>query len=162
MLARPIWLAILTSFYISYPSKMNNAVFWDTSAFVAIGFQRDKLHLQATSINAQLATKNTLVVTTSAVLIEVANTFSKVGYRILAQQLVERIHFSKKTGLVNLIHVDQDLYQRGWQLFCNRTDKDWSLTDCISFVVMQSLDLKIAFTSDHHFEQAGFVRLMKG
>jgi len=47
-------------------------------------------------------------------------------------------------------------------LYKEREDKDWGLTDCISFVVMRRRRVTTAFTSDHHFEQAaGFVRLMK-
>ncbi|PKO21050.1 MAG: hypothetical protein CVU38_16825 [Chloroflexi bacterium HGW-Chloroflexi-1] len=59
-----------------------------------------------------------------------------------------------------MIHVDPALWQRGWQLFIERPDKDWSLTDCISFLVMQDRKIRRAFTSDHHFEQAGYVKLM--
>ena len=44
----------------------------------------------------------------------------------------------------------------GWELYSNRLDKDWGMIDCISFVIMQERNLTEAFTSDHHFEQAGF------
>jgi hypothetical protein len=47
----------------------------------------------------------------------------------------------------------------GW--LRDRPDKDWSLTDCISFVVMEDENIKEALTADHHFEQAGFVALLK-
>ena len=40
-------------------------------------------------------------------------------------------------------------------------DKEWSLVDCVSFVVMQQYGLHDAFTTDHHFEQAGFICLLK-
>ena len=46
-------------------------------------------------------------------------------------------------------------------MFAARPDKDWSLTDCISFVVMQERNIQDALTADHHFEQAGFVALLK-
>ena len=54
-----------------------------------------------------------------------------------------------------------DLWKRGRSLYASRPDKDWSLTDCISFVVMQEHGLTEALTADHHFEQAGFVALLK-
>jgi len=44
--------------------------------------------------------------------------------------------------------------------YSNRLDKEWSLTDCVSFAVMQEKQINQAFTSDHHFEQAGFIKLM--
>ena len=53
------------------------------------------------------------------------------------------------------------LFQEGVQLYNARPDKDWSLTDCISFVVMQEHGLTDALTGDHHFEQAGFTALLK-
>ena len=50
--------------------------------------------------------------------------------------------------------------QSGLNLYEQRLDKDWGLTDCISFVVMQREQIQEAFTSDKHFEQAGFIRLL--
>ena len=48
-----------------------------------------------------------------------------------------------------------------WELFRNRPDKNWGATDCASFVVMRELGIEDAFTVDHHFEQAGFRRLIR-
>ena len=53
-----------------------------------------------------------------------------------------------------------ELFDEGFDLYCRRPDKDWSLTDCVSFVVMQQRGLREAFTADRHFEQAGFVALL--
>jgi predicted nucleic acid-binding protein len=54
-----------------------------------------------------------------------------------------------------------ELFQRGVELFRARPDKEWSLTDCISFVVMTEKGLSEALTGDRHFEQAGFHALLK-
>ena len=62
---------------------------------------------------------------------------------------------------VNIISVNSELFSRAFKLYLSRMDKDWGLTDCISFVVMKDVKMKEALTTDHHFEQAGFVRLMK-
>jgi predicted nucleic acid-binding protein len=48
-----------------------------------------------------------------------------------------------------------------WQLWRSRTDKEWTLVDCTSFILMHGRGLLEAITADHHFEQAGFVRLLK-
>ena len=47
------------------------------------------------------------------------------------------------------------------QLYETRPDKAWSLTDCMSFIVMRDGGLTEALTADHHFEQAGFTVLLK-
>jgi predicted nucleic acid-binding protein len=59
------------------------------------------------------------------------------------------------------VTLNPKLLEKGLALYESRLDKDWGLTDCTSFVVMQQRGITEAFTSDRHFEQAGFVRLMK-
>ena len=140
---------------------MPETVFWDTAAFVALGNRDDELHLEAVSVSQELATQRAFIITTDAVLTEVVNTFSRAAWHPVAQHLVESVRTSAVLELAEVVHVDAELWQRGWQLFLGRSDKDWSLTDCISFVVMQERSLTQAFTSDRHFEQAGFVRLMR-
>jgi hypothetical protein len=62
---------------------------------------------------------------------------------------------------ITIVPASADLFSRGSALYARRPDKDWSLTDCISFVVMQDLAIADALTADHHFEQAGFVALLR-
>jgi len=62
---------------------------------------------------------------------------------------------------VRIVPASQALFQRGFDLFSDRPDKDWSLVDCISFVVMKQQRLKDALTTDHHFVQAGFRALLR-
>jgi predicted nucleic acid-binding protein len=62
---------------------------------------------------------------------------------------------------LTVIPASHDLFEIGLDRFCSRADKEWSLTDCISFVVMEQRGIYEAFTGDHHFEQAGFVPLLK-
>lgn len=141
---------------------MPEVVFWDTSAFVALGNRDDDLHPAAIAINNRLARQRAHILTTDAVLVEVANSFSKVALRPLALRIIDALHQSTGMGAASLVHVDEELWQRGWNLFVKRPDKDWGLTDCISMVVMQERGVARIFTSDHHFEQAGFIRLMQG
>jgi predicted nucleic acid-binding protein len=56
---------------------------------------------------------------------------------------------------------DERLYDAGIELYRLRPDKDWSLTDCISFVVMAKRGISAALPADRHFEQAGFTALLK-
>jgi predicted nucleic acid-binding protein len=140
---------------------MPEIVFWDTAAFIALGNARDDLHQAATKISQELAQTQAHVLTTDAVLIEVANTFSKIAFRPIGWQLVEAVQASVALRAATIVHVDLDLWQRGWQLYRTRSDKNWGLTDCISFVVMEDYNVQRAFTYDQHFEQAGFVRLLK-
>lgn len=54
------------------------------------------------------------------------------------------------------VFVERDLFDAGWAYFCRHADKRYSLTDCISFVVMQERELREALTFDQHFTRAGF------
>jgi predicted nucleic acid-binding protein len=139
---------------------MPEMVFWDTAAFVALGNRDDELHPAAVAVSQELAEANALILTTDAVLTEVANTFSRIALRPMARQVIEAFQASARMRAAQLVHVDAELWQRSWQFFLDRPDKDWSLTDCLSFLVMRDRELRRAFTSDHHFEQAGYEKLM--
>ncbi len=140
---------------------MPETIFWDAAAFIALGNARDDLHQAAITVSQELAQSQAQVLTTDAVLIEVANAFSKVVLRPVALRLIEAVQESMALEVATIVHVDVDLWQRGWKLYQARTDKDWGLTDCISFIVMKDYGVYRAFTHDRHFEQAGYVRLLK-
>lgn len=140
---------------------MPETVFWDTAAFVALSNSSDALHQQAVRVSETLARTKALVLTTDAVLTEVANTFSKKTWRPTAWRILESVRVSVALGVATVVHVDAALWQRGLLLHRSRADKEWGLTDCLSFEVMQAHSVTQAFTSDCHFEQAGFVRLLK-
>lgn len=59
---------------------------------------------------------------------------------------------------VQFIHVDTALFYAGWTYFQRHQDKRYSLTDCISFIIMQQLGIQRAFAFDQHFVQAGFIK----
>jgi predicted nucleic acid-binding protein len=129
-------------------------VFADTYYFLALlGTDPDEQRraLEATAKYGPL-------VTTSWVLCEVANFLHKARNR------------RAFTGLWDALRADPDVtvlmpsgeqFLEGVALYDARPDKDWSLTDCISFVVMERAKIERALTADHHFEQAGFVALLK-
>ena len=60
-----------------------------------------------------------------------------------------------------ILSASPEIFKEGVELFGARPDKEWSLTDCVSFVVMKRYNIVGALTTDHHFEQAGFERLLR-
>ncbi len=62
---------------------------------------------------------------------------------------------------VQIVALDSRLFSRGLERMASRADKDWSLTDCISFIIMEEERIHEALTADQHFEQAGFIALLK-
>lgn len=93
------------------------------------------------------------LVTTSFVLDEVATFFNSRGRHGKAVEIGERLLESPS---VHLIHVDEELFAAAWSYFRRRGDKRFSLTDCVSFVVMERLGIDAALAFDAHFTQAGF------
>jgi predicted nucleic acid-binding protein len=140
---------------------MHETIFWDTSAFVALGNSDDVLHRVAVQISEELARQHAHILTTDVVLVEVINTFSREAWRPIAQRMVKAVWESVHAGAAEVVHVDEALWRHGWQLFLRRPHNDWSMTDCISFVVMQEHDIVRAFTSNPHYEQAGLIRLLR-
>jgi predicted nucleic acid-binding protein len=98
------------------------------------------------------------VITTKWVLAELANALAAPVSRTKCAQY---IRFLQADSDVEIVGDEEALFERGLRLYEQRRDKEWSLTDCISFVVMQRKRLKQALTGDHHFEQAGFIALLK-
>jgi hypothetical protein len=135
-------------------------VFVDTPALVALVNRDEGLHKQAVAVNEVLEAERVRLVTTDDVLVELGNLCRKPALRPLAEEAIDAVWGSVPSGLMAVVHVDQELWERGWELFKQRPDKEWSLTDCISFVVMAERNIRRAFTSDHHFEQASFERLL--
>jgi predicted nucleic acid-binding protein len=133
-------------------------IFIDTAGWIALIYRHDDYHQQAKHIYAGLGHVKRM--TTDAVLVESCNMFGKVPLRPFAIALMEKIRKAKNLGVLEVVHVTETLIDRGCELFQRRPDKDWSMTDCISFVVMRDKGITKAFTTDHHFEQAGFEKLL--
>jgi uncharacterized protein len=98
------------------------------------------------------------LVTTAWVLTELADGLCAAASRGLFVALEKRLRLDTR---VTIIPPQEQLYAAGLDLYRQRADKDWSLTDCISFVVMRQRGVAEALTGDHHVEQAGFVALLK-
>jgi predicted nucleic acid-binding protein len=95
--------------------------------------------------------------TTEFVLIELADALCKPQQR---DEVLALCNVVETDPAFRLVRASSELIQRGRKLYRERADKEWPLTDCISFVVMQDQGLSEALTADHHFEQAGFKALL--
>lgn len=115
--------------------------------------ERDAAHEQA--INYSRNTQS--IITTEFILLELGNACAHPDDHADFLALMEGIRSSPRTQIVPL---DSRLLQHGFDLFAERPDKSWSITDCTSFVVMGDEGLTEALTADHHFEQAGFKALL--
>ena len=130
-------------------------VFADTSFYVAALSPRDVHHPRAEAFGRGFRGR---VATTEYVLVEAATFFCAAPQRSTFLGLLQALQNDPEVAIVPS---SSDLWRRGVALFAARPDKDWSLTDCISFVVMQEHGIADALTADHHFEQAGFAALLK-
>ncbi len=132
-------------------------VFVDTAAWLALLNIDDALHAHAQRVMSTLRQQRMSLVTTEFVLLEVADALSAPTQRA---QTVGFINGLRRMPILSIIPASQSLCVDSWTLYSNRLDKDWSLTDCSCFVVMTKEHITQAFTSDHNFEQAGFIKLL--
>ena len=137
--------------------RVSVPIFIDASGWIALVNRRDASHHQAVRIYQNHFVQHGRFATTSAVLLEVGNWLSPSNLRKLAIDLLERIEHS---AFVEVAHITEELGKKGWQMYRSRPDKDRGVIDCISFVVMQESGMTEALTADHHFEQAGFIKLL--
>jgi len=128
--------------------------FADTFYFLAMLNPRDEAHTKAAALNASLRRP---LITTTWVLTEVADALAHTRDRSLFSNFLASLRSDPRTIIVP---ATDELFNRGVALYIARPDKQWSLTDCISFTVMQQFDLTEALTGDHHFAQAGFQTLL--
>lgn len=130
-------------------------VFADTFFYLALLSRDSTARAKAQQVSSDVRVRT---VTTAFVLMEVANALSAAAHRGFYLSLSRRLTSSPDVAVIGASH---DLFERGQALYSSRLDKDWSLTDCTSFVVMQDRGITHALTGDHHFEQAGFQALLK-
>ena len=129
-------------------------IFADSYYFLALFNPRDAAHGRA--LAAADALKGALV-TTDWVLTETADALCDPVNRRGCAELIDDLRNSPH---VEIEPASRASFDAGWALYGQRPDKDWSLTDCISFVVMQERGIAEALTGDHHFVQAGFKAML--
>jgi predicted nucleic acid-binding protein len=130
-------------------------VFADTFYFLAVLNRHDPAHEDALVFYGEASLR---LVTTEFVLTEVADATASAAMRPGFKRLCDLL---ERDAQVQIIPASHELFRRGLELYFHRRDKEWSLTDCISFSVMSDEGLTNALTGDHHFEQAGFTALLR-
>jgi predicted nucleic acid-binding protein len=133
-------------------------VFLDASGLIGVLNTREQWHTRANALWAEFIEAATPLVTTIFVLIEMADALARPELRQLASEARDRLLQWEQVEVINVSHVDE---LRAWDLYGSRTDKSWGMTDCTSMVVMQNRQIVEVLTADRHFEQAGFVALLK-
>jgi predicted nucleic acid-binding protein len=133
-------------------------VFADTSGWAAFLIQTEPSHAAARGLLQTWQERSTTVVTTNSVLAELIALF--VRFRMPRTLQIRSVEAIRAAEWVEVVHMDPELDGAAWALLRARVDKNWSLVDCASFVVMQRRGIAEALTTDGHFEQAGFLRLL--
>ena len=135
-------------------------IFVDTAGWGHLVDPTQSQHLQAAALYRTGKRQGRKFITTNYILTELVALLTS-PLRIPRPTVIAFINSLKTSPHVEIVHVDPTLDEQAWQLLSQRQDKEWSLVDCASFVLMKERGLLEAFTTDEHFEQAGFIRLLK-
>ena len=134
----------------------SDRLFLDSVYLIALEVENDQHHDAASEHWTTLFEEPLTLVTTSYVLDEIVTFLNSRRQHAKAIRVGDNL---LKASNIQLIHVDENLFRAGWSYFKQYADKTFSLTDCISFVLMERLEITQALTFDKHFTQAGFVKL---
>jgi predicted nucleic acid-binding protein len=136
---------------------MANSIFLDTNGWLALLNSTEALHAEADRVWHEIIRGKQRIVLTDWIVAEAGNSLARFRQKDRLQIALDRI---LRTPRGELVFVDQELLQRAFDFFAQHSDKSWGLVDCASFVVMRDRGITDVFTSDIHFEQAGFTRLL--
>lgn len=130
-------------------------IFIDTSYIQGLLNGNDQYHELAAGLFRRVQAADTWI--TEAVLLEIGNAFSRIN-RVAATSFIRHCYDEQS---ITVVPMTADLMRRGLALYEQSQDKEWGLVDCISFEVMRDSRILLAATTDRHFEQAGFMALMR-
>lgn len=133
----------------------NERIFLDTVFVQALLNRRDQYHFKAKALMDRVRVASDIFVT-EAILIEIGNALASIN----REGAVNFIKSCYNTPNINVVHVDTFLLKKALHLYENRPDKEWGLTDCISFIVMEEQNISFVLSTDIHFRQAGFNPLL--
>jgi uncharacterized protein len=136
-------------------------MFADTSGWASLVDRRQAFHVPAAALVQQAHAGGKIIITTNYVLNELTALLTS-PLRIPRHRQIQFLTDLRAASWVRVVLIDSALDGMAWQLRASRPDKEWTVLDCAtSFVIMQQHGLAEALTTDHHFEQAGFIRLLK-
>jgi predicted nucleic acid-binding protein len=136
-----------------------NDLFVDTSGWAHYLDRKDPLNAVATSLVNKALNQRRRLVTTNYIITELVVLLTS-RYHLPRRQVVTAINTIKTDASVEVIFIERAIDNAAWNLLETRLDKAWSLVDASSFVVMKQLGITEALTSDYHFTQAGFRRML--
>lgn len=135
---------------------MKNIYFIDTSYIIALEIVNEDTHQLVLESWLDLSLYKPFLLTTTYVFDEVVTFFNN---RKLHRKAVEIRNRLLNSPDLELIEIERNLFEQGWKYFQKHQDKSYSLTDCLSFIVMEQRGIITALTLDHHYLQAGFRKL---
>jgi predicted nucleic acid-binding protein len=133
-------------------------VFADTACWMALLSARHQLHSRALEASTQL--KDVHIVTSDWVLTELLNGLADSGSEMRSAAAATAVALQSDSG-VTVVPQTRQAFTASLNLYRERSDKGWSLTDCASFLTIRELGITAALTSDKHFEQAGCTALLR-
>ncbi|MFQ4141567.1 nucleic acid-binding protein [Chlorogloeopsis sp. ULAP02] len=134
-------------------------VFADTGYGIALLNPNDQLHHKAKNVTACLM-PSLHIVTSEIIFTELLNAFSKQG-SLFRRAAVNLINQSISNPNIEVVSQTSDLFLSALKLYSQRLDQAWSHTDCTSFKIMEQQNILEALAYDKHFEQAGFIALLR-
>jgi predicted nucleic acid-binding protein len=139
---------------------MSSQAFVDTAGWASLFIRSERNHLAARIAFDEWRRNDVTIITTNYVLAELIALFSSPP-RVPRLQQFQYIDTIRATSYIHVVHIESDLDTAAWALLKARADKNWSLVDAASFIVMSERGITEALTTDRHFEQAGCIRLLK-
>lgn len=127
-----------------------NLVFADAFYWIALLNPKDTWHQRAIAYRPQGN-----LITTDVVLDETLNFFSKRG-SLMRQKAINLYENIQLNSTIEIVIANTDIRQMSIEVYKKRVDKGYSITDCISMVVMQQRNINDILTNDYHFTQEGF------
>lgn len=135
-----------------------NGVFADTGYWIALFNPRDQLHAKA--VTASQVLQGRQIVTSQMVLTEFLNHYAALG-QPFRQRAVQVVRSFQSNVDVEIVPQTDGQFAAALTLYAQRPDKEWGITDCASFLIMQERGIVEALAHGDHFQQAGFIPLLR-